>query len=445
MTRIDQSGSQDIDTIEHLQRLPAMAARDGPVPTMAPTSGGPCRRRRASGRVPRPRRIPSVPDPVLGLLALALLAASGGCDGGGPETGGPGALPGTGAQASAERTAEVARESDALHPLDETPRVPTTGLDSALLAGALERAAALPRLHNLIVARHGEVVAERHFRGPRPDVPANVKSVSKSLLSALVGIAVAEGHLEGPDQPVAPFFTDYLDADAERERRVITLGHLLSMSAGLESTSFRNYGRWVTSRDWVRYAITRPLLFEPGQRMLYSTGNSHLVSAILTRATGQSTHAFARERLAEPLGIRLPPWQRDPQGIYFGGNDMHISPRDLLRFGELYRRGGVLEGREIVPRAWVRESWRVHIRSPRNGNGYGLGWWRRRSNGHTAMYAWGYGGQFLFIVPALELTVVLTSDPVSPREGSHNRALHALVDEWLVPAAMAGAARARGD
>jgi CubicO group peptidase (beta-lactamase class C family) len=314
------------------------------------------------------------------------------------------------------------------------------GLDSILTGQAVERARNQSRLHTMLVARHGEVLLEEHFRGPGLNQPVNVKSVSKSLLSAVVGQAIAEGELAGVDAPIGPFFPDYVEGEGLEDApwAHITVADLLSMSSGLESTSFRNYGRWVTSSNWVRWALSRPMVFEPGDRMLYSTGNSHLVSAILTRTTGTSTHAFARRTLAEPLNIQLPPWPTDPQGIYFGGNDMLISPRGLLRFGELYRQGGTLDGQKVLEQSWIEDSWTIRVRSRRDGNGYGLGWWARDSNGHDIRFAWGYGGQFLFIVPELELTVVFTSDPWSPREGGHNRVLHDLLDDYLVPAAVRG-------
>lgn len=324
-------------------------------------------------------------------------------------------------------------------PLDEEPRVRTTGLDPVLMEEAVQRAASLERLYSMVVARHGEILVERRFRGRDLHVPANVKSVSKSILSALVGIAIAEGHIAGVDQRIIDFFPDEIDAEAEPLKAEITIGDLLTMRSGLESTSGANYGRWVNSGNWVRHALSRPLVARPGERRIYSTGNTHLLSAILTRATGMSTHAYAREKLAKPLGIELPPWLRDPQGIFFGGNDMHVSPRDLVRFGELYRNGGRIGDRQIVPREWIVESWREHTRG-RNGESYGYTWFGRESNGYAVRYAWGYGGQFLFIVPALELTIAFTSDPVSPREGPHNRAIHRLVDEFIVPAAIAGAA-----
>jgi CubicO group peptidase (beta-lactamase class C family) len=242
--------------------------------------------------------------------------------------------------------------------LARTPeqRVRTVGLDSVQMADALQRAAELPRLRTLLVSRHGELEVERHFRGPGLSTPANVKSVSKSILSALVGIAIAEGHLEGPDQPIGAFFPTHLGAGVDARKREITTGQLLSMQSGLEGTSGSSYGRWVTSRNWVGHALAQPMVADPGTRRIYSTGNSHLLSAILTRSTGQSTWAYARDRLAEPLGVQLPRWPTDPQGIFFGGNEMRLTPMAMVRFGELYRNGGTHEGRQVIPEEWVRAS-----------------------------------------------------------------------------------------
>jgi CubicO group peptidase (beta-lactamase class C family) len=263
--------------------------------------------------------------------------------------------------------------------------------------------------------------------------------VSKSVLSALVGIAIAEGHLQGIDQPITPFFAQHLGPGADPRKQRITIGNLLSMQSGLEPTSFGNYGAWVSSPNWVRYAITRPMVADPGGRMLYSTGSTHLLSAILTRATGQSTLAYARAKLAEPLGIRMRSWPTDPQGIYFGGNEMQFTPHEMLRLGELYRNGGVYQGRQIIPADWIRESWQPRTVSPWNGHRYGYGWWMRDAGQHRVYFAWGYGGQYIFVVPGLELTVVTTSDPDAPsRDGGHLRAVHNLIDEWIIPAAEAG-------
>jgi CubicO group peptidase (beta-lactamase class C family) len=325
------------------------------------------------------------------------------------------------------------------------PRAPTRGLDRALLDTAYAQAARLPRLRSLLVARDGEILAERYFRGATAERPANVKSVSKSIVSALVGIAVAEGHLRGPEQPVAPFFPEHLSRDPDPRKRAITVGNLLSMQSGLERTSGPGYGAWVTSRDWVRHALVRPMVEDPGGRMLYSTGNTHLLSAILTEATGRSTWAYARDVLAEPLGIRLPQWPTDPQGIYFGGNEMRLTPRAMVRFGELYRNGGRYGGRQVVPEAWVRASLVPRTRSPWSGDEYGYGWFLSTAGGHPMFYAWGYGGQFIFVVPELRLTVVTTSDPDLPREGDHLDEIRRILRTLIVPAAEEGGPAAAPD
>ncbi|MES3629680.1 MAG: serine hydrolase, partial [Longimonas sp.] len=328
---------------------------------------------------------------------------------------------------------------------EPVPGVNTYGLDATLTDAALERAAELEPLQSLVIARHGEVMVAENLGGPGLDTPVNVKSVSKSILSALVGRAIEEGYLDSTDQPIGPFVENYLTEDDDPRKRNITLAHLLTMQSGLERTSGSNYGSWVSSSNWVRNAIRRPLHAAPGTARRYSTGNSHLLSAVLTQATGQSTWAFAQDYLAEPLGIRLPPWPTDPQGIYFGGNDMLISPRDLLRFGEMYRQGGMYNGTRVLSNEWVRQSWIPRSESRWSGAGYGYSWFKRHVGAgyHATYYGWGYGGQYLFIVPALELTVVATSNPYHGTGRSHRTAVQEVILNMIVPAAEKGQAPVR--
>ena len=316
-------------------------------------------------------------------------------------------------------------------------RVMAAAADTTRLAAAYARAGQLPRLRSLIVQWKGTVIGERYYGGATAATRANIKSASKSVISALIGIAVQQGHIRGLDQPISellPAETKGLDS----AKRAITVGDLLSMRAGLQSTSFENYGRWVTSRNWVSFALRQPFIEARGGPMVYSTGNSHLLSAIITRATKMSTYQFAQRNLARPLGIELRPWQTDPQGIYFGGNDMFLRPRDLLRIGTLYLNGGLHEGRQVIPRAWIDSTLPPRTTSPWNGHGYGYGWWTRRAEGYEVKFAWGYGGQYVFIVPELQLVVVMTSDAEVQRDGSHNRQLHDLFAYEIVPAFLTG-------
>jgi CubicO group peptidase (beta-lactamase class C family) len=278
-------------------------------------------------------------------------------------------------------------------------------------------------------------VVERTFRGPPADRAVNVKSLSKTLLAAVTGAAIARGVLDGVDQPIAPILGARVPRGADPRVRAITVDHLLTMRTGLERTSGASYGAWVKSRDWVADALGRPFVDEPGGRMLYSTGSYHLLSAVLTRAAGRSTHELAQAWLGEPLGIRIPPWERDPQGIYLGGNNMALSPRALLRFGEMVRRGGALDGRRVLPERWITDSWIPRTASFFTGHAYGYGWFLAAARGHPVAYGWGYGGQMLYVVPGLALTVVMTSDADSPggRTG-YVRDLHGLLAEGLVAA-----------
>lgn len=304
---------------------------------------------------------------------------------------------------------------------------------TSAFAAADARAAQLPRLRSMLVGIQGEIVLERYYNGASANRGANLKSASKSVISALVGVALGEGLLEDVREPIARFFPDYVDADDVRGG--ITVEDLLTMRSGLETTSNQNYGAWVNSRDWVRYALEQPLEATPGTRMIYSTGNTHLLSAILTEVSGSDTRRFAQEHLAGPLGFGLAAWTRDPRGIYFGGNEMSMTPRQLLAFGDLYLNGGrTRDGTQVLPEDWVRASFVARTLSPRErGRFYGYGWWIRDMAGYATFYAWGYGGQFVFVVPDLDLVVVTTSDP-NPGDGrrEHLGQVYDLVEDGIV-------------
>jgi CubicO group peptidase (beta-lactamase class C family) len=310
------------------------------------------------------------------------------------------------------------------------------GFNHDALDRAFDHAEGLAPLNSLVIARNGTIVAEEYYRGMRPNEDTNIKSASKSVLSALVGIALAEGHLDSLSQPIAPLLPAYFDEDTDPRKRQITLRDLLTMRSGLETTSFGNYGPWVTSDDWVRFALDQPIESAPGTDMIYSTGTSHLVSAILTRATGMSTKAYAQSRLFGPLGIAPPSWQQDPQGIYFGGNNLALSPRDLLAFGQLYLNRGRHNGRQVLPAGWVEASTTRYVFDTYRGFSYGYFWWIEPFAGIRTHFAWGYGGQYVFVIPGLDLVVVCTSDLNNRPSGidDHNERIYTLLSEYVLPA-----------
>jgi CubicO group peptidase (beta-lactamase class C family) len=293
------------------------------------------------------------------------------------------------------------------------------------------------------VSWRGDRVLERYYRGATAAAPANIKSASKSVLAAVVGVAIARGDIAGLKEPISKVLVAET-RDLEPRKRAITVEDLLTMRAGLQSTSFDNYGAWVSSRNWVRDALRRPMEAEAGAGgpMIYSTGSTHLLSAVVTRATRTSTHAYADRYLFRPLGLRLRAWTTDPQGIYFGGNEMRMTPREMAAFGQLYLDGGLARvngridsTRRVLPKEWIDSSWVARTSSNWSGNGYGYGWWIAEFRGFPTYFAWGYGGQYIFVIPALSAVVVVTSDP-NARSGAdgHRSEIFGFLSNEIIPA-----------
>jgi len=265
-------------------------------------------------------------------------------------------------------------------------------------------------IQSLMIQKEGELIYEDYRYGMEANDPVNIKSASKSVLSLLIGIAIEKGYLDGTDQTIGKFFAEYFMENPDSIKENITIGNLLTMQSGLETTSFRNYGRWVLSSNWVNFALDMPLSGKPGGKMLYSTGTSHLLSVILTKAAGMSTRAFANEYLFEPMDIEVGGWDRDPEGYYMGGNNMALSPESLLKIGTMVMNVGTYNDKQIVSKEWILESVRVYTRSRYNPYNYGYMWWRKPVGDYQLFFAWGNGGQYILIFPELETVVSVTSD-----------------------------------
>ena len=311
-------------------------------------------------------------------------------------------------------------------------------IDAASKYSAAHAAAnKLARLHSLLISQGDDLVFEQYYNSRDPSRPANMKSASKSVISALVGIAIDRGIIDSVDVKVAEYFPELIAGSDDARKQQITIENLLTMQSGLETTSNRNYGKWVLSDNWIEFALNQPLVAEPGTRMLYSTGSTHLLSAIVTQASGMSTKQFAQENLSARLGFSMSYWSQDPQGIYFGGNDMEMTPRQMLEFGRLYLNEGIKDNEQVISKAWVEESHKPRARSPRGqGRFYGYGWWLRDLAGMQIPVAWGYGGQLIFVVKELDLVVVATSESTpGPARRGHLGSLYELVEEHvLLPA-----------
>ena len=289
-------------------------------------------------------------------------------------------------------------------------------------------------VNSFLVQQSGRLVIEAYGNGWHANRTTNTKSASKSIISLLVGIAIDRGYIDGVDQSIGAYFPDYFGDNPDVAKESITIQDLLTMRAGLQSTSRRNYGRWVTSDNWVEYVLDQPLTEEPGGRMVYSTGSSHLLSVILTRASGMSTRAFAEEFLFGPMDISVGGWDRDPQGYYMGGNNLALSPSALLNIGLMVMNRGAWEGQQIVPADWIVESMQVYTRSNYNPYDFGYLWWQQRLGDYNVLFAWGSGGQYIMLLPELETVVAITSGPEEgPGSRTDRQRLFRFIEGRLIP------------
>jgi CubicO group peptidase (beta-lactamase class C family) len=281
------------------------------------------------------------------------------------------------------------------------------GIDGdALEAGAADLAQS-PALLSLLVLRDDALVFERYYNGSDASHSNNIHSASKSILSALFGIALADGTIASLDAPLADYLPEYIAAGSARA--AITLRHVLTMSSGLEWTEDDTEYVIESSDDWVAAILGQPMTGTPGVDFNYSSGMSHLISAVLTRATGTSTCAYAHEKLLGPLGVAAEHWGRDPDGVFSGGFNLYMTPRELARFGLLFLHDGDWEGDQLVPASWVQQSIQPHLPAD-DGYDYGYFWWLLSDHTEDIAIAWGFGGQFVYLVPALDLMVVMTAD-----------------------------------
>jgi CubicO group peptidase (beta-lactamase class C family) len=305
--------------------------------------------------------------------------------------------------------------------------LPPSGAAFGQTVDGIRRAArGLSQLHALMVQRGDEVIVAEAPRGPGLDRAANIKSCSKSIVALLLGTAIARGEIKTVKARLGDVAPKLIPAKATPGVAAITMEDLVTLRAGLESTSGANYGRWVQSPNWVAHALRRPMIDVPGGRMIYSTGSTHVLGAAVATATGKSLLALARERLATPLGIDIPGWRRDPQGFYFGGNEMTLTPRGMLKLAALMRDRGRVGNAQVIAQNWIDASLTRRTQSPFSGLYYGYGWFLSESGFAIAR---GYGGQIIAAHPQRKLAVAITSDPGQPaRSGGYFGDLMALLE-----------------
>lgn len=288
------------------------------------------------------------------------------------------------------------------------------GMDGPSLVAASEQAAAVNRFRSLLVVRSGALVLERYFGNADASSPADVRSVTKSVVSILTGAALERGDLRSLDQPIGEILgppTFQLSGN----QAAVTVRHLLSMTAGFSwgDEAEGAYNEWILAPDPVAYLLDQPIVTEPGTSFHYNSAAVHLLGVVLEEATGRSLPTFADQVLFAGLGIGDRDWEALPGGRVNGGSGIDLRPRDLARIGQLMLQEGYSGNRIVIPSGWVREAtatrfgWSVQV-GPLSRVSYGFLWWTDLDRG--AFFAWGYGGQFVYVDPGEEIVVVTTTD-----------------------------------
>ena len=316
------------------------------------------------------------------------------------------------------------------------------GFDAQILNAALESAREDSLLRAVLIVRDGRIVVEEYIHGGHREQSTEVWSVTKSIVSALIGIALQQGYIASIDDLMVKYFPKY------PEFGDLTIRHVLTHTTGLEWTEEGDdFVAWLASADPIANAIRRERQFSPGDNLLYSSGNSHFLGALIERATGLTPGEYASRHIFGPLGIEYQPlpdppdqvtwdsyltrtphtWKRDNSGVELGAFGLSLTAREMARFGFLYLNRGQWAGDEIIEPEWVIESTRDHVQ--RNENfGFGYHWVVAVRGGHLAFNADGWGGQIICIVPALDMVIVLKSEAENPGSHGYYQLLESLIE-----------------
>ncbi|MFX1537109.1 MAG: serine hydrolase domain-containing protein [Promethearchaeota archaeon] len=285
---------------------------------------------------------------------------------------------------------------------------------------------------SVLVVRNGYIVREEYI-GISEDQLHLIYSCTKSVISALIGIAIQEDYIQNVNQKIVDLFSEWNISQLDSWKQTITIEHLLSMTSGLswmEDISYYNsqnsYMKLVNSNDWIQFVLDRPMATEPGTAWNYNSGGSHLLSAILHLTTGNNTLVFAQEHLFNSLGISDILWTTDPQGIFFGGSGMKLKTRDMAKIGYLYLNNGTWDGEQIVPKEWVISSTEKFITLDSYVE-YGYQWWIYPQL--DAFSAVGWAGQRIFVIPKYNLVAVFTGSMETNVVSYYD-----MISDYIIPA-----------
>ena len=324
-----------------------------------------------------------------------------------------------------------------------TASVAQVGGSAEMVEDGLERARDNERLLSMLVVKSGRLVVEEYFGNAAREDLHDVRSVTKSVVSALTGLVIERGDIGSVADPIGGYL-DRLVSDLEPEKAAITIEHLLNMASGLEwdeTGGFGDYTDWIQSDDRLGYVLGKPLVEAPGTVYNYNSGAVHVLGVVLEQATGTPLPELADELLFSRIGIARSRWEPFPEGFHNGGAGLDLRPRDLARFGQLYLQQGESAGSPILPGEWVARSsvpyfaWRFNSGRLR-GISYGFLWWVVPGVPGPLYFAWGFGGQYVVAVPELHLVIVTTNNwrGVGAAAGRYERQTMDVLVDYIIPA-----------
>ena len=317
-------------------------------------------------------------------------------------------------------------------PFDWEVATPSSqGVDAKALEEASRRAEAgeFGQVHGLLVARNGKLIFERYYHGWDMHQMHTIQSVTKSVTSMLIGIAIGEGKIKSVDQPIMEFFPEHKDLFTDPRKQKLTLRHVLTMTLGNDwkenafpySNPQNIVWRMALAPDWMKFILEQPMVEEPGTRFNYNSGSSLLLSGILQNVTGMNAHAYAEQKLFNPLAIPVYGWYRNfnnPANWSHTGGGLNMRHRDIAKIGQLVVSGGRWKDKQVVPAEWIKESTRAQLHTtPTSNRWYGYQWWLQKLPPESAVegdpvevvQGRGWGGQFIMAIPRLNLVAVSTS------------------------------------
>ncbi|MBE4949605.1 serine hydrolase domain-containing protein [Chryseobacterium culicis] len=308
----------------------------------------------------------------------------------------------------------------------------------------------IPSLGSFIVSQNNKVIYEQYFHGANKESVFSIKSVTKSIVSVLAGIAQDKNILPNLNTPVLKILPEYnvsrssfknisnIEGKVVHDsiRNTLTLKNLLTMQGGFDWVENSKISTAMSfSGDPVKFVLDLPFEEYPGTVFNYNSGEAHLFGAALAKIVKTNLKQFAAENLFKPLKMTTPRWDTDPMNRNIGGSEMFMKPQDLLKFGIMILNNGKFSGRQIVSSKWIQESTAEQVKLDAwdvmpDANGYGYYWWRRKTNGHQAFVATGYGGQLVCVIPDLKMVIVTTCFLNDKNKGrSDIKRLHYFIDK----------------